>query len=482
MTGKPAAARTRRMRNRRRAHRNGPCLLRLVPAAVLMALAVGPARADMFEPQMAEVCRPVAGGPSRVSPRVVLKRVLRDISDIDLDKDGATLSDAQKVEALLAGPDYCAGAGANCDPKTRDATNAALGRIQSQLTGYLQRHTRQVDPVTGGYQFAFVVTGANLRAFFLDPKSGLAPACVASAGSAPGMPNPPVADDKSRADWQFRVRNSVADLAVGQGESAFKGLQRASFSVNSDRLQSSTTYNIQGVVGAALGQTPIPSWSGAYLEVTPYVSYTSQFVDGNNPKKLTDVENIGAGVTGDLLFPALGFQNLFPLTRGMYNDLQFGSQIVHSARSGMDVASGRITYTPYINPTVVPGIATTARVGDFLVMLMPRGVFIYGDVINNGKDPVPTQTGTFQRLGTHLEFSANADAGALNGFGFNVSYDYLKSLGAAPLSQIALFTAALSYTLPKQEYWSVQLKYTDGRNLDTLEQQRLVTLGIGLKY
>jgi hypothetical protein len=162
--------------------------------------------------------------------------------------------------------------------------------------------------------------------------------------------------------------------------------------------------------------------------------------------------------------------------------------------------SGKVTYTPYINPLVIPGIATTERVGDFLLMLRPQAVFIYGDVIDSGNTPVLTNVasnliltnvgakttltnaGTFQRVGTHLEFSANADTGMLQGVGVRFAYDYLKSHGGGPMSQVTLFTAIVSYPMPKQEYWSVQLKYTDGRNLDTLEQQQLLTLGIGLKY
>jgi hypothetical protein len=41
---------------------------------------------------------------------------------------------------------------------------------------------------------------------------------------------------------------------------------------------------------------------------------------------------------------------------------------------------------------------------------------------------------------------------------------------------------SLSYVLPGQEFWSIDLKYVEGRNLDTLEKQQLLTLGVGLKY
>jgi hypothetical protein len=457
--------------------------------ALLVAIA-SEARADVFEPKMADICRPVPTPTTqgRIKPPLLLGRLLADpnvaVSFIDLNADGGTVTYEQMVNAVLAGSNYCNSQGSNCskDPKVRDEVNKKLGRAQFLLIDYFQRHSSPVQPDEGGYQFTFERSGANIKAFFLGANDTLAPVCVVGK-PAPGLPSPPVSEDKSRTGaGRLIIRNRVADLPISQTDAAFKGLQRASLSISSDQLKSSTTYNIQGVVGYGIGQSPIPNWSGAYAEIIPYLSYTRQFVNGNNPTKISDVDNVGAGVTGDLLFPAIGLQNYFPLTKGIYNDIQLSSQVVHSNRSNTDVLSGQLTYTPYINPLVVPGIATTERVGDFLVMLMPHAVFIYGDVLNAGNNAVLSQTGTFQRVGGHLEFSANADMGMLAGFGFLVSYDYLRCFCVGAVSQITLFTASLSYTIPKQEYWSIQLKYTDGRNLDTLEQQRLLTLGVGLKY
>jgi len=303
------------------------------------------------------------------------------------------------------------------------------------------------------------------------------------AGRTPaGSPAPPVATDKSRASGRLIIRNSVKDLTVAQGSDAFKTLQRASLSVTDDMVKSSTAYAIQGVVGYGLGQAPIPNWDGAYGEVIPFASYTRQFVEGANPNKLSNIDNIAAGLVGDALFPALAFQNAFPPTRGMYNDIALSTQIVHSNTSNTDILSGQVTYTPYIDPTVLPGIATTERIGDFLIMLTPQFIFLYGDVLNSNNNAVLSQTGTFDRIGTHVAFAAKADTGVLSGFGFNAAYDYQRSYGHEPFSNITLFTSSLSYTLPKQEYWSVQLTYADGRDLNTLQKQQLLTLGIGLKY
>ena len=47
---------------------------------------------------------------------------------------------------------------------------------------------------------------------------------------------------------------------------------------------------------------------------------------------------------------------------------------------------------------------------------------------------------------------------------------------------VARFDSTLAYTMPGQEFWSLQLKYVYGRNLDTLERLQQISLGVGLKY
>jgi hypothetical protein len=453
---------------------------------VLSVAMIGEARADIFEPKMADICRPAPTptATGRIQPERLIDKLLADPNvAVSFDDLPGTITFERKVTAVLAGPDYCAKASQDCpeDPKAREATNKKLATAQIFLLSYFQRHQNPVRLNEGGYQFTFEQTTQNIRAFFLTPNSPLVPACLAGQTAA-GTPTPPVAEDKGRTSGRLIVRKSVTDLRVAQDSNAFKALQRASFSINDDMMQSSRTYAIQGVVGYGTGQVPISGWPGAVGEAIPFFSYTRQFVDGKNPNKISNVDNIGVGLLGDLLFPEFGLQGDFPLTRGIYNGLQFSSQLVHSNRSDTSVLSGKLTYTPYVNPLVVPGIATTERIGDFLVMLTPQAVFVYGDVLNNGNNAVLSQTGTFWRPGVHVEFSAKADTGAVAGIGFSTSYDYQKSYGNGPISNISLFSSTLSYTLPKQEYWSVQLTYADGRNLDTLERQRLLTLGVGLKY
>jgi hypothetical protein len=459
---------------------------------VFLLTVMSQAKADVFEPKMADICVPTPSATmnGKIQPLLLLNQLLDDPDvGVTLGDLPGTITPDREVSAVLAGAAYCkkdnphqqTPPGCPADDKTREAAAKSFAHAQVLLLDYFQRHSTPVQSNVGGYQFTFAPTNANISDFFLNPHSTLVPVCMAGRTSA-GTSSPPVATDKSRTSGRLIIRNAVTDLPVAQSSDAFKGLKSASLSITDDVVHASTAYAVQGVVGYGIGQTPVPGWSGAYGELIPFGEYTRQFVEGANPNKLANIDNIGIGLVGDLLFPALAFQDAIPFTRGMYNDLNFVPQVVHSDVSNTDIVSGKFVYTPYIDPTVLAGIGTTERVGDFLVMFTPQLVFLYGDVANTTTTAVLNQTGTYERLGTHLEFSVKADTGVISGFGLNAAYDYQRSYGNGPFSNISLFTGTLSYSPPKQNYWSVQLQYLNGRNLDTLQNQQMVTLGVGLKY
>jgi hypothetical protein len=50
------------------------------------------------------------------------------------------------------------------------------------------------------------------------------------------------------------------------------------------------------------------------------------------------------------------------------------------------------------------------------------------------------------------------------------------------IDSLELSQASLDYTIGKKELWALQLKYVDGQDLDTWEDQKQITLGAGLKY
>ena len=428
------------------------------------------AHAEVFDPQVADVCTPVPtpGHPGRVNPRSLIGLLLKNqgIADIDIDATGADVGYSQKADAVISGSDFCSRSGSYCGKNTKTQLDSA----QEILVVYMQRHLVPVPPGASGYQFSFKLTTANLRDFFLNPSSKLVPSCVAATGPAGTAPfKSPVST--SRIPGRLVIRRNISDLPIVQSDDAFKGLQQATLSLSRDYILSNTTYNIQGVVGYGFGQSPIAP--GTFAEIIPFVAYMGQFVDGANPNKVSTVNNLGEGVTADFLFPA---------TSVLYNDVQGTIEEVHSFVSATDILSAKLTYSPYVDPVFVRGIGTAERLGDFLLLLTPQGVFILGDVLHNGSDVNLNRTGTYQRIGTHIAFSATADTGVLNGFGFTASYDYLRSYGG-PVSNIDLFTTGgelhdATARLLEREATIPRL----GRNLDTLVNQKLITLGVGLKY
>ena len=72
------------------------------------------------------------------------------------------------------------------------------------------------------------------------------------------------------------------------------------------------------------------------------------------------------------------------------------------------------------------------------------------------------------------------EKGALKNFSFNSSYEYLK-VWVGPFDSVWRWENTLSYIFPDQKNWSLQFKYSDGRNLDTLEREQILMVGVGYK-
>lgn len=369
------------------------------------------------------------------------------------------------MNALLSPSTFCLGD--RCASDGLDGLTAA----RTELINYVARHRSAVRDGEAGYRFKFETTAVDFRAFFRDGTG--APACIVP----PPLPgdNPakkPPKQDESRIPTRFIVRSNVADLGVGRDDDAFKKVDRASLSIINNRVQENTAYNIQGVFGVGFGQFPITEVPGTYLEFIPYFSFKRQQTTGNSPADAPDVYNLGGGLIADLQFGA------GPLG----NDLQFSTNYTSSQRSGARIANGSLIYTPYPDPTIIPGISRFRRFGSVLITLTPQLKYIFGSVMADGGDPDLAGTSDFHRFGARVELATLIDSGTFEGTGFNVAYEYLNNASGGPVKNIERFEASTSYTFPKQKLWSVILKYVDGRDLDTLEVERKWTFGLGLKY
>jgi hypothetical protein len=62
-----------------------------------------------------------------------------------------------------------------------------------------------------------------------------------------------------------------------------------------------------------------------------------------------------------------------------------------------------------------------------------------------------------------------------------VSYETYE-VSDAKISSLERFEASIDYAIGQKELWALQLKYVDGQDIDTWEDQQQITLGAGLKY
>ena len=114
-------------------------------------------------------------------------------------------------------------------------------------------------------------------------------------------------------------------------------------------------------------------------------------------------------------------------------------------------------------------------------MLTPQLKFVSGKVLDHGRDPTFVANKGFARTGGRVEFLMVDDGGTFDGFSWLNAYEYQYGISGYYKS-VDQFESKISYSFGYQQNWSISLDYISGRNLDTLELQQQLTLGLGLKY
>lgn len=203
-------------------------------------------------------------------------------------------------------------------------------------------------------------------------------------------------------------------------------------------------------------------------ELIGFLTYTRQFVSGAAPKNAPNVHNMGIGALGNVEFPMLG----------EYHSLKLFSHFVHSDVTDANLLTGNIVYSPTTGPLVGRPVYLFETLAAFLT---PQAKVVYTRVLDAGTAPILISNSDSTRAGGRLELLLMADGGPFNGFSLRTAYEYLKFLDG-PLNSIDRFESVLSYKLPDQQFWSIDLRYTKGRNLDTLDKQHQIVVGLGFKY
>jgi hypothetical protein len=259
----------------------------------------------------------------------------------------------------------------------------------------------------------------------------------------------------------FAIRKNVDDFRYAQGSAEFKKIDRANLSFKHDYETDSESFVIDGVAGYTYGPAP---FGRSRLSLTPFVSYNQPGIEDD-----VGVYDLGGGAVGDILFP-IG---------RMYQDLQFYLKYVHSFRNDSESLTSNVVWSPE------PDWAFFGQVGYIVPYVLsaqftPQLKAAYGNVFDAGSAPTTLEDGDYFRWGPKIALAVYGE-GWLSGFQLNLSYETYE-VSDGRIDTLERFEASLDYAIGQKELWALQLKYVDGQDLDTWEDQQQVTLGAGLKY
>ncbi len=165
-----------------------------------------------------------------------------------------------------------------------------------------------------------------------------------------------------------------------------------------------------------------------------------------------------------------------------FQTIQASPEVLHSYRSNTTILSGKASWTP---DAPIPGLGFKYHPyqgAPVSFLLRPQFTAAYSRVLEDGGDPTLSATKDYTRLGSKVTAAWFVETGPLKGLSYSATYNYLRIFSIASLKSFSRLETGLSYTMPGQEFWAWELKYFEGRELDTFEKVKQLTLGVGLKY
>ncbi|HXL67478.1 MAG TPA: hypothetical protein VN930_01800 [Xanthobacteraceae bacterium] len=434
---------------------------RLAFLPLIVLLAPHNLAAASLNPKIEEICTqaPKPGQVTSVDHRRLVGYLLKSqqIYDVDLDKSGGDVSYAQKTQAILRFDRFCAAGTCSKDAE------AKLAEALGALYDFLKDHSR---PLPAG-QNGFVVTPAivdrpdpkALQAF-LEGNGGYQLACVAATLKPEPQPEQTQAEKEVAAAFaNVRIRKNIEDLRVSRTSKKFDSVDRANIGLNKDYVKRSQTFSLEGVAGVPLTEDRASSW-------ILFTSYKAQHV--NPASKTPNTGNVGVGLLNDSRFMVGEYEQ----------SLQLFSHLVHSYVTDSNLVTGNVVFTPdFLFPGV--GIAYNPNDGPFAFLIKPQLKLFYAHVIDAGTNPILVADKEYLRAGPRVEFWIFGTTGLVKNYSFNTNYEFQEAF-RGPFD-VARLESKLVYTFPEQQNWSLQLSYVNGRDLNTLERQKQLTLGLGYR-
>jgi hypothetical protein len=440
----------------------------LIAILLTSFLVVGSAIAAPFNPKPGEVCTPSptpSAGRSKVDPRKLLGVLLKSqkIFDVDLDTSGNATSFDTRMDAVLRSDAFC-------DPIGRcsEGTAAKLATATFALVDFLTRNSRAVPTGQSGFEVRPPVGNeldqARMSAFLRGAGGSYQIACIASVAALPAAPSEATVQ-ATKFISAIAVRRNIEDLSIPSSSAKFDGLDRAGISYTDDRVKGTRTLATAGVAGYQLPD----SLFGEYARTILFADYYGNRVWADNTKNSQNIGNAGAGILGSFDIPVGGF----------FHNVDLFGHYVHSHVTDSDLVSGKLVITPDL-PIPGVGIAFNPNDGPLAFLLKPQLNFVYGSVLNAGSNPSLADTSEYARGGGKIAFWIFGVDGIFKNFTLSSSYESAK-VWKGPFDSISRFESALGYMLGDQNNWAIELKYANGRNLDTLEREQVVMLGLGFK-
>ena len=470
-------------------------------ALCVLVVSCSASSAATFAPKVDDVCVPLDAHSSKlvVDRDALLAQLIQTAHGINTHMMGVPARGevyAREVDILLNPLDLCLPSQL-VNGACKAADGKKLGEAIIELANFLDLHRKPPADLSNGWidssklavspaddqHFSQATIERYLRAS-IDPHLLTCTKATQNAGGGAGGPGGAGGQGGGNAGGSsagsgsapdptapfIALRQTIDDLkysgtlpADAQG---FKGAKAANLAGSNDRILDKYSVTVDAALGYVFPRRSFDDAGNFIGQFAPFITYDQQFIQTNSPKTSSYVQNLGAGVTGDV-------------TMFERHNIAVTPKYVESLRNDARVFEGNFAYTPMYG---IPGVDSLLYVvpGTLSFLVTPQLKYIIRDVTAAGTNLTVLNPGDYSWYGGRINLAMFGE-GVLNGFTYNVGYEeYAANEGG--LRRVDNFLTSIGYTFGDAKLVSILFQYQRGRNLDTLDSVNLFTLGLGLKY
>lgn len=476
-----------------------PALLAAIAAPGLVTAADGRAQSGDIGPPVAEVCRATFGDRPDGLPILEPIRLVRwalsvaPVTDAALDTDADGTTSLAEKQLALADPDFCARPGGQCSASDRDALRDRHAQLAAWIAAdggphYSFERLRDTTPAER-YDNPILDPAYDrpgraiqLGEILRQPADLVRVTCHPNAkpqavASAPPSELPPPPSPELRPQSQpfllsflprprlsgFRLAATSDDLTADRGQ--LSAVSPAEVTINSDLRAGVESFYARAAAGYAFDLGEQDPFS---LSVLPFASLERQ---EDNSRRNIDKVALGSSLVARRDGPD-GRRDEFSLTPIYGTD----------TKADIQVGILRFRYTPTLAPDSILPLGQPLDLGWARVMLHGDLLSEYGRVYADGGDDSVLDEGDFLRAGTRLRGRVRgANDTLLSQFEIDGSVRALYSLHGDP-DWLNLYEAGVSFVFPDQDHYRVRASYASGTDQDTLEEQRVWRVSLGVRF